>query len=234
MDGFLELSPEDRREACLQAEARLRLRAASVEKDFWVCWTLRTLFELADWGPRLTFKGGTSLSKAWQLIERFSEDIDVVIDRDFLGFGAERSPDRAPSRNKQRRSLDALKAASRARIQDSLRPALAARVAARIGDTCWRLASDPADPDGQMLLFDYPSVFEPQAYVAPRVKIELGARSDIDPNETVRIEPYLGGVFPDVMGPSRFPVRVVSAGAPFGRRRCSCTKSTTALWKGSD
>jgi hypothetical protein len=215
MDGFLDLSPEDRREACLEAEARMRLRAASIEKDFWVCWTLRTLFELADWGSRLTFKGGTSLSKAWQLIERFSEDIDVVIDRDFLGFGAERSPDRAPSRSKQRQSLDALKAASQARIQDSLLPALAESITSRIGEAGWRLASDPADPDGQTLLFDYPSVFEPQAYIAPRVKIELGARSDVDPNETVEIESYLATVFPDVLAPSRFPVRVVSARRTF-------------------
>jgi hypothetical protein len=212
MDSFLGLSAEDRRDACLEAEARMRLRAASIEKDFWVCWTLRTLFELADWGPRLTFKGGTSLSKAWQLIERFSEDIDVVIDRDFLGFGAERSPDRAASRNKQRQSLDALKAASQARIHDSLLPAVAAGIASRIGDAGWQLAPDP---DGQTLLFDYPSVFEPQAYIAPRVKIELGARSDVDPNETVEIEPYLAAVFPDVLTSSRFPVRVVSARRTF-------------------
>ncbi|MGH8636909.1 MAG: nucleotidyl transferase AbiEii/AbiGii toxin family protein [Burkholderiales bacterium] len=215
MDGFLDLSAEDRREACLEVEARMRLRAASIEKDFWVCWTLRALFELGDWGPRLTFKGGTSLSKAWQLIERFSEDIDVVIDRDFLGFGAERSPHRATSRNKQRQSLDALKAACQARIQDSLLPALAASIASRIGDGGWHLASDPADPDGQTLLLDYPSVFEPQTYIAPRVKIELGARSDVDPNETVEIEPYLASIFPDLLTPSRFPVRVVSARRTF-------------------
>ncbi|MEO8202310.1 MAG: nucleotidyl transferase AbiEii/AbiGii toxin family protein, partial [Betaproteobacteria bacterium] len=87
MDTFLALSLGRRRDAFTEAEARLKLRAASVEKDFWVCWTLRELFGLPEVGPRLTFKGGTSLSKAWKLIERFSEDIDVVIDRDFLGYG---------------------------------------------------------------------------------------------------------------------------------------------------
>jgi len=98
MDGFLNLSADDRRVAFHEAEARLRLRASSIEKDFWVCWTLRELFRLPQWGAHLTFKGGTSLSKAWQLIERFSEDIDVVIDRDFLGFGGEQDPLNAPSR----------------------------------------------------------------------------------------------------------------------------------------
>src|ERR1700720_521656 len=89
MNGYIELNRDDRRLLCEQARAELGLPAESIEKDFWVCWTLRELFTLAEWGQRLTFKGGTSLSKGWKLIERFSEDIDVVIDREFLGFGAE-------------------------------------------------------------------------------------------------------------------------------------------------
>ena len=80
---------------CEEAGQQLGLDAASVEKDFWVCWMLRELFALPESGPHLTFKGGTSLSKGWKLIERFSEDIDVVIDRTFLGFGADRSPEDA-------------------------------------------------------------------------------------------------------------------------------------------
>jgi predicted nucleotidyltransferase component of viral defense system len=77
MDAFLALPAKERRLACLQVEDRMRLQAASVEKDYWVCWTLRELFALPAIGERLTFKGGTSLSKVWRLIERFSEDIDL-------------------------------------------------------------------------------------------------------------------------------------------------------------
>ena len=72
----------DRRLACLQVEDRKRLQAASVETDFWVCWTLRELFSLPKTDGWMTFKGGPSLSKAWGLIERFSEDIDIVVDKD--------------------------------------------------------------------------------------------------------------------------------------------------------
>src|SRR5438067_5273414 len=90
MDGFLKMSSTERRVTCIQVEERMRLQAASVEKDFWVCWILRELFTLPGIGPHLTFKGGTSLSKAWKLIDRFSEDIDIVIDRGFLGFVGER------------------------------------------------------------------------------------------------------------------------------------------------
>ncbi len=88
--------PEARRRGhCEQAGQLLGLDSASIEKDLWVCWTLRELFALPDIGPHLTFKGGTSLSKGWKLIERLSEDIDVVIDRAFLGFGETFRPKRA-------------------------------------------------------------------------------------------------------------------------------------------
>lgn len=70
-----------------------RIQAASVDKDFWICWALREMFTLPDIGSRITFKGGTSLSKAWGLIERFSEDIDLVVDKDVLGFAGEASPE---------------------------------------------------------------------------------------------------------------------------------------------
>jgi predicted nucleotidyltransferase component of viral defense system len=73
MNTFLKLPATDRRLAFQQVESQLGLQAVSVEKDFWVCWTLRTLFAMPGVGDHLTFKGGTSLSKAWKLIQRFSE-----------------------------------------------------------------------------------------------------------------------------------------------------------------
>src|SRR6267142_6707169 len=100
MEAFLKLSLEDQRLYLQQAQAKLGLPPASIEKDLWVCWTLRELFALPGWGEHLIFKGGTSLSKAWKLIERFSEDLDVVIDREFLGFG---EPDM--TRNQQKKLM---------------------------------------------------------------------------------------------------------------------------------
>ena len=94
MDAFPRLPANRRRILCEQASAALGLTAGSIEKDFWVCWTLRELFRLPDLGVHLTFKGGTSLSKGWRLIKRFSEDIDVVIDRDLLGFAGDHGPER--------------------------------------------------------------------------------------------------------------------------------------------
>ncbi len=109
MNVFLSFSKERRRVVCEQAQDTLGLPPATIEKDFWVCWTLKKLFDLPEWGSQLTFKGGTSLSKGWALIERFSEDIDIVINRDALGFGGDKAPDRAPSKKQTRKRLDALK-----------------------------------------------------------------------------------------------------------------------------
>ena len=114
------------------------LDAASVEKDFWVCWTLRELFALPGVGGHLTFKGGTSLSKAWQLIERFSEDIDLIVDKEVLGFGGEAAPDKATSNKQRKTRLTALMDASRKWVQDILQPALAGRIAEQIGPVGWR------------------------------------------------------------------------------------------------
>ena len=86
MDEFLALGRDTRIRVCEETGARRGISATAIEKDFWVCWTLRALFSLPEIGENLTFKGGTSLSKGWQLIGRFSEDIDVVVARKLLGF----------------------------------------------------------------------------------------------------------------------------------------------------
>ena len=114
MQRFLDLTPADRRLALQQAAAQLGLAFSSVEKDFWASWTLAQLFTLAVLEQHLTFKGGTSLSKAWGLIDRFSEDLDLTIDRVALGFGGAASPERALSRKQQDTRLKALRDACRA------------------------------------------------------------------------------------------------------------------------
>ena len=86
---FLKASPRDRRDVFLNAAARLGTPEQNVEKDFWVTWTLDVLFNgLPDGRPRFLFKGGTSLSKGYGLISRFSEDIDITVFREDLGQAA--------------------------------------------------------------------------------------------------------------------------------------------------
>lgn len=160
MKEFLVMSEQRRRLVCTQAGAQLNLFEIAVEKDFWVCWTLRKLFELPEWGEHLSFKGGTSLSKCWNLIERFSEDIDIVIDRGVLGFGGDNSPETAPSKKQTTKRLKALKEACQQTIRDRIQPALIEAISSELpGDLEWALEPDPDDPDGQTLLLIYPTAF---------------------------------------------------------------------------
>ena len=210
MDAFLQMSIEQQRALLQEAQPRLNLPPASVEKDFWVCWTLRELFQLPTWGEQLTFKGGTSLAKAWKLIDRFSEDIDVVIDREFLGYGGAKL-----SNNKKKKLIETCSK----RIHGELRPALEARFKAMLpADAAWSLkpASVEEDGDGQTLLFEYPQVtVNAASYLRPVVKIEMGARSDTEPSQTPTVTPYLCDAFPELLGSGGFNLKTVAARRTF-------------------
>ncbi len=210
MDNFLA-QPEARRRMLYEEAGRmLGIEAPSVEKDLWVCWVLRELFALPDFGPNLTFKGGTSLSKGWKLIERFSEDIDVVIDREFLGFGGAKSPENAASKKQASRLLEELKAACQLHIRDSLAPALAARIGVALPQMAIRLENDADDLDCQTLLVHYPTAFGASGYIRPVIKIELGARSDTDPSATPEINSYLAEALSAELRESAFKVRTLA------------------------
>src|SRR2546423_6008952 len=87
MDKLARFSARERQEIFSEVAAHLGIRPTIIEKDFWVCLVLKLLFEKSAFEQSLVFKGGTSLSKVHGLIERFSEDIDLVLDWKVLGFG---------------------------------------------------------------------------------------------------------------------------------------------------
>jgi predicted nucleotidyltransferase component of viral defense system len=104
---------DERRDVFLTAAARMGTTVQNVEKDFWACWTLDVLFHgLGHDSPRLLFKGGTSLSKAFGLIPRFSEDIDITVFRADLGHPAAIEDLEVLSGKKRRARLDAIRAVS--------------------------------------------------------------------------------------------------------------------------
>lgn len=212
MKSFLSMSEEKRKTICEQAQDKLGLPPATIEKDFWVCWILKKLFKLPEWGDQLTFKGGTALSKGWKLIERFSEDIDIVINRDALGFGEDMAPDRAPSKKQAHKRLKALKEASQICVNKDLLPILTDYISHEMPEELtWKLAADDLDPDSQTLLFSYPTAFKDQMlYLSQEVKIELGARSDTEPIQDIDISPYVVDAFPGLFEDASFTVKAVS------------------------
>jgi hypothetical protein len=197
---FLSAAAQDRRDVFAATAQRLGTTPGYVEKDFWVCWTLDALYHGLPAGPRLLFKGGTSLSKGFGLISRFSEDIDVTVFREDLGQGVSIEELEALSSTKRKARMAAIKAACQPFIQGHVREHLTALFgdvlrAARM-DAPPRVDMDADDPDGQSLVLWYPTVFPADAYVRAAVKIESGARSALDPHEPKVILPYVAGDLP--------------------------------------
>ena len=197
-------SDADRRDLFAATARRIGTTEQNVEKDFWVCWTLDALFHrLPPGGPRLLFKGGTSLSKAFRLINRFSEDIDITVFRDDLGESASIDQLEALTGRKRQARLDAIKTACQQYIRNDLRTQLVAVVAeslevANIRPDAVAVAISDEDPDGQTLLLRYQSVATDAApYVQPSVRIECGARSALDPSAPAEVEPYVAAELGD-------------------------------------
>jgi hypothetical protein len=218
MDTVLQLTSKQRVELFESAALATGMDAVILEKDFWVCWTLKELFRLPTIGEHLIFKGGTSLSKVFKIIERFSEDIDVSIDRNFLGFGGANEPEAGASNKEKQRRIEALKAACQQKITNDLLPALKAAIKSKVRhDEKWSLRSDDDDPDKQTLLFDYPTSFAPDAtgYIRRAVKIEMGARADHWPCETKTVTPYVAEQFPQGFKEASCAVKVLSVERTF-------------------
>lgn len=212
MERFLALPASDRDVAFQQAAAVRGLALGSVEKDFWVCLMLRELFALPEIGKHLTFKGGTSLSKAWGLIDRFSEDIDLTIDRERFGFGGDLAPDAAGSTTQRQKRLQALKQACRDLIAGEIKPGLEGRLAGLLSaGESWTLTADADDPDAQTLLFAYPRlvVAATPSYVKPVVKLEFGARSDPWPVEERAVTPIVAEEFPQLFDATASRIRAL-------------------------
>jgi hypothetical protein len=218
MDKVGQLSTGDRADLFLASAARRRIAAAIIEKDFWVCWTLRRLFTLPKPPAHLLFKGGTSLSKVYNAIERFSEDIDLSFNRGDLGFSGEADPSAATGK-KRRHALDRLREVCQKIIQEELLPLLEQSFAEALSSAPgekWSVTLAEDDPDRQTILFKYPSGIESGfSYVRPIVRLEFGARSDHWPAVDAKISSYAAQDFPDAFSDAECMVRALSAERTF-------------------
>ena len=201
-----------RRDAFAIAAERRGLLPLVIEKDFWVCWTLERLFALPDFAGHLLFKGGTSLSKVYGAIQRFSEDIDLSLSHASLGEGLP-DPEQAASNTQRKLRADALVTAFRDTVTGRLLPALNAGIAEQLGEEGWALTQDKADPG--TLHFAYPRALDGElAYIRPEVRIELGGRSDDWPAESRTVTACVAEELPQV-SPAAVHVRVLAARRTF-------------------
>ncbi|GAP71459.1 nucleotidyl transferase AbiEii/AbiGii toxin family protein [Candidatus Symbiothrix dinenymphae] len=187
--NWIELNKKERQDILLEVSKKIKLQPFIIEKDWWVVQTLRLITQM-DVVEHLVFKGGTSLSKAWGLIDRFSEDIDLAINREFFGFSGDIS----------RTQVGKLKDASNAYIENDFLYALStAFVDAGIANVELAVVDKKdADDDPVKIEVRYPVVTEYSEYVLPRVLLEIGSRSLMEPSTIRPFRSMIGQAFPDL------------------------------------
>lgn len=197
MNEIAKADPARRGELFSETAARKNLPEAVVEKDFWVCWMLEQVFSLDGLKDRLLFKGGTSLSKVFHAIGRFSEDIDLAVDYTALGFIGEKDP-RQPDISKTKRikiQSEMLEECQRFIASEFLMQ-LSSRCGSILGEQGpWELRVDDADP--HIVLFSYPSGSrQPVDYVKPVVILEMGTHAEFIPRGRFPVQPFVFEEFP--------------------------------------
>jgi Nucleotidyl transferase AbiEii toxin, Type IV TA system len=182
---WLKIEDNRKRLIFTQVANNMGIPAHAVEKDWWVTLTLKAIFELPI-SENLVFKGGTSLSKGWNLIDRFSEDIDLAIDRSFFGFEGDLSGSQ----------IRKLRKKSCKYVSEQLKNDLHQKFIALGFDTkgfsLKEYVTNNSDTDPQTLELDYTPLFNDYEYVLPRVLIEVGSRSLIEPAESISLQSLMG------------------------------------------
>ncbi len=194
MNNYFELSIDEQRRVLQQASAKYGLPPQAIEKDLWVTTILQIVFTL-PFADKLIFKGGTSLSKVWKQIERFSEDIDLAVDRSLFGFEGDLT----------KKQIKKLRKASSLFAKKELYTELQTAIN-KYGLSL--LCSLEAEPDGEgdntypeprKLFVRYKSAWpEPLGYLSPVVMLEIGARSLLEPNEQTEITSMIENLFPTI------------------------------------
>lgn len=207
-EAFLTLSADDRREALAVAADRSGRPLHLLEKDVWVVWPLATLFG-SDLGEHLVFKGGTSLSKAYRVIQRFSEDVDLTYDiraiaPDLVGENGEALP---KNRSEEKRWSKAVRHRLPEWVDGIVRPLLADAIDRQSLPATLRV-------EGDKLFVDYEATAAGSGYVAPSVMLEFGARSTGEPASPRDVVCDAAGLIEGVEFPRALP-RVMHAERTF-------------------
>lgn len=208
MKELLKISRDERAQLFQEATARSPIikNPIIIEKDFWVCWILDQIFSNSALSLHITFKGGTSLSKCYSIIDRFSEDCDLTLSKKYIGITDNNDPILATTSSQRSKLLENLTETVKKKITYEVKPLLTEEFRKNISsyfcDTEWQLNTD--DTDEQSLIFHYPSCFEkkPQEYIQNSIKLEFGARGDNSPCESKTISPYVQQILPELFDSS--------------------------------
>ena len=180
-------SPEERAELMRETAERIQLSPSAVEKDFWVVWVLSRLFTSDLLANKILFKGGTSLSKVFGLIRRFSEDIDLILNWNEV---VTEDPNADRSKTKQDQFNKKVPELSRQYIAEIFLP----EVKRLMGDVC---SADIEEDAPDVINIKYPFGFD-SGYLRPEIRLEIGPLALWIPNAQYNVRSYVAETFPDM------------------------------------
>ena len=207
MHEIAHYSDELRRDLFQETAVAMRVHPAIAEKDFWVCWALDFLFHDCQWKDRLALKGGTSLSKAYGLIERFSEDIDLVLDWQVLGY-EQNEPMWNRSTTKQNLFGKEANRRTGRFLQENLVPILRRKFPSRVAGII------EVNAHNENILIRYPRAFSLDA-IQPEVRLEIGPMAAWFPHSVQTIRPYAAEYFPGIFKKPSTQIRTIDAERTF-------------------
>ena len=197
--AFVALPTSERKIYVDEAAARRGLAPVIVEKDFWVCWLLSILFE-SSFRDGIVFKGGTSLSKVFGVINRFSEDIDLSLAPALLGLD-EPDASSALSKGQAGKWMGRAEEACVTVVRDQLVPELSAVIEQHLGAAPdpWLTFEVDTTSHSPVVLFHYPTTQPPALeYLKRSVKLEFGSLTDQRPTGRYAVRPWIADALPDV------------------------------------
>jgi len=201
-EAFLKLSEKDQRDALEIAREKTDRPTHLLQKDVWVVWTLGAIFD-SPLAADLTFKGGTSLSKAYKVIDRFSEDIDLTYDiRRLIGDLIGGDGPLPANRSQASKWTKAVRERLPNWIETNVRPIIEAALTKEQLDA--KLEIGGAEKD--KLLLSYPALNQGTGYVSPIVQLEFGGRATGEPHQVIPVTCDMDGHIPNVSFPTASPL----------------------------
>ncbi len=189
LKDWMQLPDNTKRNIFTETSRNVGLPAVAIEKDWWVVHTLSLIFTM-ECAPALIFKGGTSLSKAWNLIERFSEDIDLALDKEYLGF-TEEEPNKKAVNKLRRLSYDFIVNQFAPELQIKFNEIGFHKVIVKPLDVINH------DQDPLIVEIYYPKLTESDTYLKPGLLVEVGSRSLREPNTQRTFATFVAENFTD-------------------------------------
>lgn len=209
MNRVATLSEKERNELFTLTAERLGIGSiAIVEKDFWVCWTLKQLFEHAKLSKLLIFKGGTSLSKVYGLISRFSEDVDLVLD--WRVVNQDQNPMAERSKRQQSKINETLNDSAITYIAETMMPWLQEA----LGSHCEMEINTGEKDQGHVVRVKYPKTENPTG-ILPYIQLEIGPLASWLPHSEHSVTPYAAEYFPHLFDEPQCKVRAIDAERTF-------------------